>query len=170
MASRQIMYFREVSPRIPLQRCTHVEFTTKATVAVTAVRAGKLNHAGDLNCWCCFDAHGKHIPLAIVIACAKWCASHKTKDWTSKCSWSKMCDGCPQCAGEWERVARDTLFLLGDYLLNLNLPLHSPLPLRNPHADTTTKPTVTAGPPGKLNSAGHFKPFVLFSCSHQEKK
>ena len=112
MASRQIMYSREVSRLIALQRCTHAEFTTTTTtttVAVTAGRRGKPINAGGLNCSCCFDADGKHIAFAIATACAKWCASHKTKDWTTKCSWSKMCDGCPQCAGELERVASFSL-------------------------------------------------------------
>ena len=55
VASRQIMYSREVSPLIPLQRCTHVEFTTTTTVAVTAGRPGKPITAGGLNCSCCRD-------------------------------------------------------------------------------------------------------------------
>ena len=61
----------------------------------------------------------------IVVACKKWCAKHR-EVWTTKCTWSGMCDGCPECSGEILLHFVDTLFSVPGHFTRLthNSPLN----------------------------------------------
>ena len=35
-----------------------------------------------------------------LLDCQSWCYDHNEK-WPKKCTWPRVCDGCPECTGEW---------------------------------------------------------------------
>ena len=46
-------------------------------------------------CWP-IDINDQLIMYAIAAECESWCMAHGDV-WSIKCTWSEMCDGCPQC-------------------------------------------------------------------------
>ena len=59
--------------------------------------SGRIAHALSLKLNCC---------VAFGVACKSWCGAFATS-WKHKCTWEQICDGCPQCSGEFVVEADD---------------------------------------------------------------